>query len=104
MRTRQQIAASRRNLSRRPARPAWRNGAIQRACERALTALGGTITTSDAIGWAYAHRLLILGERRHDNMGRAVRKALESIGAIRIGRAARPSARPTVWRMPDRPR
>src|SRR5262245_30355354 len=92
-----------RNLSRRPARPSWRNGPVQRACQRALIALGGTATTSDAIGWAFARRLLILGERRHDNMGRSVRRALASIGAIKIGRAGG-SARPIVWRLPDRPR
>ena len=38
---------------------------MQRACQRALIVLGGTITTSDAIAWAYARRLLLLGEGRN---------------------------------------
>jgi len=92
-----------RNLSRRPPRPSWHNGPVQRACQRALVALGGTINTSDAINWAYARRLLLLGEGRSNNMNHSVRRALESLGAIKIGRGGG-SARPIVWRLPDRPR
>jgi len=51
-----------RNLRRRPARPALGAGRVQRACRRALWALGEA-STSAAIEWAYARRLLMGGER-----------------------------------------
>src|SRR5262249_19780384 len=86
-----------RNLSKRPAKPAKGNGRVQTACKHALWALG-TASTSDCIGFAYASRLLLNGERRNGNMSRAVQHALVSIGAQRIGRAST-IGRPWKWRL-----
>jgi hypothetical protein len=98
-RTRLQITAQRRNLSRRLPRPARGNGHVQKACRRALWALQ-TASTSTIIEWAYARELLIVGERRRKDFNLAVRRALESIGAERIGRAAT-AGRPWIWRGTD---
>jgi hypothetical protein len=92
-RTRLQITAQRRNLSRRLPRPARGNGHVQKACRRALWALQ-TASTSTIIEWAY------VGERRRKDFNLAVRRALESIGAERIGRAAT-AGRPWIWRGTD---
>ena len=64
-----------RNLERRPAKPALLAGRVQQACRDALSALG-TASTSDVIGFAYAQRLIIGGERRKNHFSRAVRHAL----------------------------
>jgi len=61
-------------------------GRVQRACRRALWALG-TASTSDVIAWAYAQRLLIGGDPRRNDFNRAARRALATIGAVRVGRA-----------------
>jgi hypothetical protein len=46
--------------------------------------------------------LVIVGERRHNNMNRSARKALESLGASKCGRDTTSPARPYLWRLPDR--
>src|SRR5262245_29438316 len=75
------LAQNLRNLSKRPA----------------LWALG-TASTSDCIGFTYASRLLLNGERRNGNMSRAVQHALVSIDAQLIGRAST-IGRPWKWRL-----
>jgi hypothetical protein len=82
MRTHPQKPTSRHNLTRRPDKPALGNGRIQVAVRRTLWMLE-TATTSEIIDHAYCTRLLILGERRRNDFNRAVRRALESIGAVR---------------------
>jgi hypothetical protein len=85
------------NLSRRPAKPALGNGAVQKACRRALWALG-TASTSSIIEFCYARRLLLLGARRKNDLNRGARRALVAIGARRIGRAST-RGRPWRWRL-----
>jgi hypothetical protein len=97
MQTLPQKPRSRRNLSRRPPQPALGRGRIQVACRRALWTLG-TVSTSDVIEWAYARQLLIGGDRRRNDFNRAVRRALVSIGAVKVGRAATVGM-PWEWRL-----
>jgi hypothetical protein len=94
---RPQIPASHRNLSRRPAKPARSRGRLQVAARRALWMLEKA-STSDVIAGAYGRQLLIWGERRRNDFNRAVRRALESIGAVRVRRASTPG-RPWIWRL-----
>jgi hypothetical protein len=86
-----------RNLLRRPAKPALGNGRLQRQCKRAFGALGGQISTSDAISWCY--RAVTWGERSRNGFNVAARRALESIGAVRVGRV--PPYGAWLWRLPD---
>jgi putative tryptophan/tyrosine transport system substrate-binding protein len=72
------------NLARRPPRPSWRRGPVQRRCRYALWTYG-TASTSDVIGWVYGRRLTLGGERRHNHFGAAVRRALAQIGAVTVG-------------------
>src|SRR5262249_21318336 len=83
------------NLLRRPPTPSKGRGPVQQACKRALHALG-TASTSDCIGFAYARRLLIGGERRRNGFNISVRRALLSAGAKRLGRATT-RGRPWLW-------
>jgi hypothetical protein len=99
MRTPAQLAAQRRNLSRRLPKPAECRGRVQRACRRALL-VHGTASTSDVIAWAYARRLLIWGDPRRNDFNRAARRALVAIGAVKVGRA-QTIGRPHLWRLPD---
>jgi hypothetical protein len=71
---------------------------VQLAAERVLH-LYGEASTAHVIDFAYPLRLLILGERRRDTFARASRRALASIGAVRVGRA-KTIGRPWLWRMP----
>jgi hypothetical protein len=89
------IPGHNRNLSRRPARPAAGNGRVQRQCVRAFIAHDGQISTSTAIAWSY--RELMWGAPSRNTLNRAVRRALESIGAKRVGRA-NTRGRPIVWK------
>jgi len=82
----------RSNLSRIAAKG---NGRVQRQCRRALL-VHGTISTSDAIAWAY--RELMWGAPRRNTLNRATRRALASIGAVKVGRAAT-VGRPWLWEM-----
>jgi hypothetical protein len=95
--TRAHQSVWRRNLSRRLKRPALGNGRVQKAARRALWALG-TASTSQIIEFAYARRLLMLGEKRKNDLNRAARRALLAIGARRIGRAST-RGRPWRWRL-----
>jgi len=83
---------SRSNLSRRAAKG---NGRVQRLCRRALL-VHGTISTSDAIAWSY--HALMWGAPRRNTLNRAARRALVSIGAVKIGRAST-VGRPWLWEM-----
>jgi hypothetical protein len=93
------IARSHRNLLRRPPKPARGNGRVEKSCRIAFIALGDTISTSQAIEWAYARRLLICGERRRNGFNVAVRRAMKATGAVRVGRA-KTIGRPWIWRLP----
>jgi hypothetical protein len=95
MRTPHQLTAQRRNLSRRLPKPAQGNGRVQRACRRALL-VHGTASTSEVIAWAYARRLLIGGDGRRNDFNRAVRRALEAVGAVKVRRAAT-IGKPWIW-------
>jgi len=89
-----------REMSRKsPAKPAALNGRVQIQCKRCFWAHDGPITTSDAIEWSYPQRLM-LDDRRPNTFNRAVRRALVSIGAQRVGRAGT-QGRPWLWRMPQ---
>ena len=87
------------NLSRRPARLAAGNGALQRMARRLLD-LRGEVTMREIIEYAYAYRLLLGKEPLRRTFRRACRRALESIGAVRI-RRLRSIGRPWVWEMPN---
>jgi len=81
-----------RNLARSPAKPALNRGRVQRLARRALLALG-TASTSEVLDWTCVRK-----RRRANNDNRAARRALEQIGAIRIGRA-KTIGRPMLWRL-----
>src|SRR5262245_15705487 len=78
------------NLSLRPARPAFRCGPVQRRARRALLALG-TASTSTITQWT--HR------RPTPGITRSTRRALEQIGAVRVGRV--PPYGAWLWRLRD---
>src|SRR5262245_16653141 len=83
------------NLRKRPVKPALGCGRLQRACRRAFIVWGDQITTSQALDWAYPRR-------RHGPLPLglywSLHRALEQIGAERIGRA-RAAGRPWLWRL-----
>ena len=81
--------------SRRRANPARLRGRVQLAAERVLF-LYGTATTSDVVDYAHALRLVMRQERRHNWLSFGARRALESIGAQRVGRAGT-RGRPILW-------
>jgi hypothetical protein len=83
-----------RNLSRRLPKPALGNGRVQTQSKRCFCAFGDVISTSDAISWAFPR-----ADRRTNNFNRSVRRALMSIGAVRVGRA-KTMGRPWLWRLP----
>jgi hypothetical protein len=98
--TRLKILASQRNLARRPPKPAQGNGRrVQVRARRALWALNEA-STSEVISWAYPQ--LMWGDRNRNHYNRAARRALQSIGAIRIGRAPT-TGRPWLWRLKTPP-
>src|SRR5262245_37768564 len=84
----------RRNLSRGSPLAAKGNGRVQKACNLAFIAFDGPVTTSDAIEWAYPR-----AQGWRNDFNRAVRRALVSIGAQRIGHA-RTRGRPWLWAPP----
>ena len=88
----------RRNLLRRPPRPAAGNGRVRRMIRRLLR-LYGRVSTSEAISHAYARRLLLRRERRRNGFNVACRRAFEQEGARKLYRAAS-VGRPWVWEMP----
>jgi hypothetical protein len=90
----------RRNLAGRLPKPAQGNGRLQQMAWHLLRALG-PVTTLELIGDAYADRLLLGGERRHDWFNRRCRTALEAVGAVRTGRA-KTIGRPWIWALPER--
>jgi len=96
VRTLPQKPASRRNLSRRLPKPALGNGRVQIQCKRAFIAFDGPISSSDAIDWAFPK-----ADRRPNTLNRSVRRALESIGAVRVGRSKTGRGTPIMWRLAD---
>src|SRR5262249_7663374 len=72
-----------------PARPSFNRGPVQRRAKRALLVLG-TASTSTITQWT--HR------RPTPGITRSTRRALEQIGAVRVGRAAT-IGRPWLWRL-----
>jgi hypothetical protein len=85
------------NPSLRRVNPARLNGRLQRICCRALMVHGGTITTSKAIDWCY--RKLAWGAPRRNAHRDAVRRAMLSIGAVKVARV--PPYGAWLWRLPD---
>ena len=87
-----------RNLRRRLAAPAKQNGKLQRSVRRALHALT-EVSTSEAMEWAFAMKI-----HAGDRLARwdcpSTRRALEAIGAVRVGRAPT-IGRPWIWRLKD---
>jgi hypothetical protein len=65
---------------------------------RALMALG-VASTSEVMEWTCARKTL-RGQRRRNWDDRAARRALDQIGAVRIGRA-RTTGRPIIWHLKD---
>jgi hypothetical protein len=90
-----------RNLDRRLARPAFRNGKIQKMCKRAMDGLIEADTRA-IMSWTHVemhHR----GDRFRDHHYRDVRRALRSMGYVPIGRAGG-RGRPLIWRLPGEKR
>src|SRR5262245_29384599 len=87
--------AGHRNLRKRPAKPALDRGRLQRAARRAFIAEGDQLSTTTILDWVYVRR-------RHAPLSpglyHALHRALESIGAKRIGRAET-IGRPWLWRL-----
>jgi hypothetical protein len=96
VRARLKKPAWKRNFKRKLPRPAQSNGRLQRACRRALWA-HDVVSTSVAMDWCYWR--LQWEERRPNHLNLAVRYAMKTIGAVRIGRA-RTRGRPWLWRAP----
>jgi len=63
---------------------------------RAFIAFDGPISSSDAIDWAFPK-----ADRRPNTLNRSVRRALESIGAVRVGRSKTGRGTPIMWRLAD---
>jgi hypothetical protein len=90
-----------RNFTRRPARPAAGNGSVQQVASRLLD-LRGMVTAPQVVEYAYADRLLLNREPRHQWFGRHCRRVLERVGAVRIRRLPT-IGRPWLWAMPQTP-
>jgi hypothetical protein len=90
------LTRSLRNLSRRPPAPAKGNGRLQRQARRVLWAVGAA-STSQILQWTCCDKLH-RGKRITVHDSRAARRALQSIGATRTGRAMT-SGRPWIWRL-----
>jgi len=96
--TSRRLAQLRSNLLHRPAKPAKGNGRVQQGCLRAFWAHNAAITAPIAIEFAYAVRLISEKPRRSFYINAT--RALESIGAQRIGRA-KTIGRPYLWKLRD---
>jgi len=81
-----------RNLTLRPAKPALGNGGAQKHARWALWALGEA-NTREILDYTLPRMLELEPPKNHDY--RTARRALESIGAVRVGRAG---GRPTTGR------
>src|SRR5262245_30828226 len=82
------------NLALRPAKPALLNGRVQRLARNALIALGEA-STSQILRWTCGMKLHQGGRiANHDD--RSARRALDQIGAVRVGRATT-IGRPFIW-------
>jgi hypothetical protein len=84
------------NLRHRPSKPSYRNGPVQKIVLRAIEALR-LANTAQIAQWAYVERF-----HRGEGFERwhygHIRKALEQIGAIRVGRASG-RGRAIEWRL-----
>jgi len=87
------------NLKRRPLRPAAGNGRLEQMARRLLD-FRGEVTVREIIEYGYADRLLLRREQIKRWFYWACRRALESIGAIRIRRLSS-IGRPWIWAMPQ---
>src|SRR5262245_46265441 len=85
------------NLRHRPPAPALGNGRVQRLARRAMIALGYMASTSAVLDWT-ACRKLRHGQRAQRWDYGTARRALEQIGAVRVGRAES-IGRPWLWRL-----
>jgi|SRR6516162_3830299 hypothetical protein len=97
MRKRPQKPAWPANLRLRPEKPALGNGRLQRQAKLAFWGCGSPLSTSEILEWAYPRR--VLGERIGDGHRWSCRRALASIGAVKV-RRAKTIGRPWLWRMP----
>jgi CelD/BcsL family acetyltransferase involved in cellulose biosynthesis len=70
--------------------PSKGRGPVQVRARRALHALGGA-STSEVMEWTHCRS-------RHRQNSRAARRALEQMGAVRVGRAET-RGRPWLWRL-----
>jgi hypothetical protein len=86
-----------RNLRKRPAKPALGRGRLQRLARRAFLAEGDELSTTAILNWAYVRRR---GSPLPLGLYWSLHRALEQIGAERIGRA-RSIGRPILWRLAD---
>jgi hypothetical protein len=86
MHTRLQIPGHNPNLSRRPLKPAAARGRVQRQCRRCLLTYGGSVSTTTAIAWSF--RALTWGAPSKNDFNRSVRRALESLGCVKVVRSA----------------
>src|SRR5262245_59914368 len=78
----------------RPPQPKLGRGHIQLAAKR-LFCIQDAITTAELVDWAYCARTEPLKSYHYKDC----RRALTSIGAVRIGRAAS-TGRPWIWTLP----
>jgi hypothetical protein len=85
-----------RNLAHRPPTPSKGRGSVQRRAKRAMIALGGIASTSQVLEWT-ACRKRVRGERADRWDCRAARRALEQLGAERVGRV--PPYGAVLWRL-----
>jgi hypothetical protein len=85
------------NLTLRPEKPAKGNGGAQKHARWALWALGEA-NTREILDYTLPRLLELEPPKNHDY--RTARRALESIGAVRVGRAAG-RGRPWKWRLKD---
>ena len=89
---------SRKMLAIRPPQPGLLNGRLQVMARRLLD-FRGHVTVREVVEYAYADRLLLGKEPICEAFRWAVRRALKSIGAIKIRRLRAPGA-PWLWAMP----
>ena len=89
-----------RNLRHRLAAPAKLNGRLQKQARTALHALGGEASTADIMQWCFAMKFHANERVAHWDY-QSVRRALEAIGAVRVGRAPT-IGRPWIWRLKDK--
>jgi hypothetical protein len=58
---------------------------------------GGPVSTTTAIAWCY--RAVVWGAPSKNDFNRSVRRALESLGCVKVGRSPKGRGRPWRWRL-----